>query len=262
MRIRAYTGAGSGRSLPKGLTMIMIGHRGARFEAPENTIPGFRYALGLGLQAMEFDIRMTSDGHLVVIHDATVDRTTNGSGEVSSFTLAEIQALDARSTFEDWPEPCRVPTFAEVLDLIGHLPELLVEIKGDTDERLDEIVPKAVAEIESRGIASQVTITSFNAHALEVAQQVAPNIRRGFIGDWNSQDYLDNAVRLGCVQVDANHVKADRAIVAKARSLRMRVVGWPTNSNEALASVLTLQPDLFCTDAPTLLADLVASRRA
>ncbi len=240
--------------------MIMIGHRGARFEAPENTVPGFRYALGLGLQAMEFDIRMTSDGQLVIIHDATVDRTTNGTGEVSSFTLAEIQALDARSTFDDWPEPCRVPTFAGVLDVIGHLPELLVEIKGDTDERLDQIVPKAVAEIESRGIASQVTITSFNAHALEVAQRIAPHIRRGFIGDWNTLAFLETATRLGCAQIDANHVNADRAIVAKAKSLRMRVVGWPTNSEEALESVLTLDPDLFCTDAPALLAGLVAKR--
>ncbi len=240
--------------------MIMIGHRGARFEAPENTIPGFQYALNLGLQAVEFDIRMTSDGALVIIHDATVDRTTNGEGEVSSFTLVDLQALDARSTFEDWPEPCRVPTFAEVLDIVGHLPELLVEIKGDTDERLDEIVPKAIAEIEARGLATQVTITSFNAHALEVVQRVAPHIRRGYIGDWNTQDFLETAVRLDCAQIDANHVNADRAIVAKAKSLRMRVVGWPTNSAEALESVLTLGPDLFCTDAPTLLEELVAAR--
>jgi len=238
----------------------MIGHRGARFEAPENTIPGFRHALGLGLQAVEFDIRMTSDGHLVIIHDATVDRTTNGAGDVSSFTLAEIQALDARSTFEDWPEPCRVPTFAEVLDEVGHLPELLIEIKGDTNERLDEIVPRTIAEIESRGIGGQVTITSFNAYALDVAQRVAPGIRRGFIGDWNTLDYLDTAVRLECSQIDVNHVNADRAIVAKAKSLRMRVVGWPTNSDEALESVLTLDPDLFCTDAPTLLTELVPAR--
>ena len=98
--------------------MQLIGHRGARFEAPENTIPGFRYAIDLGLTAVEFDIRMTGDGHLVVIHDATVDRTTNGEGEVSSFTLDRIQALDARSTFPEWPEPCVVPTFSQVLDAV------------------------------------------------------------------------------------------------------------------------------------------------
>lgn len=71
--------------------MDLIGHRGARFEAPENILSGFRYAIALGLTAVEFDVRMTFDDHLVVIHDATVDRTTNGTGEVASLTLAEIQ---------------------------------------------------------------------------------------------------------------------------------------------------------------------------
>jgi glycerophosphoryl diester phosphodiesterase len=234
----------------------MIGHRGARFEAPENTVPGFRYALGLGLQALEFDIRMTKDEQIVVIHDATVDRTTNGTGDVSSFTLAEIQALDARSIFPDWPEPCRVPTFAEVLDVVGHLPELLVEIKGDAAERLDVIVPKMIVEIRSRRIGKSVTITSFEPYALELARREAPEIRRGYIGRGDIQEFLDTAVRLDCAQIDANHTTADRALVATARSLRMRVVGWPTNSQEDLDSVRTLAPALFCTDRPTLLTEL------
>jgi glycerophosphoryl diester phosphodiesterase len=238
--------------------MLMIGHRGARFEAPENTVPGFRYALGLGLQAMEFDIRMTKDEQLVVIHDATVDRTTDGEGEVASLTLAELQALDARATFPDWPEPCHVPTFAEVLDVVGHLPELLVEIKGDAPERLDAIVPKVIAEIRARGIAPQVTITSFEPYALDLARRESPEIRRGYIGRWDAPDFLETAVRLDCAQIDANHTTADRGLVAKARSLRMRVVGWPTNSQDDLESVRTLEPALFCTDRPTLLATLAA----
>jgi glycerophosphoryl diester phosphodiesterase len=81
----------------EGTAMILIGHRGGRFEAPENTLPGFRYALDLGLEAVEFDLRLTRDGQVVVIHDSTVDRTTNGTGAVADLTLAEIQALDARA---------------------------------------------------------------------------------------------------------------------------------------------------------------------
>ena len=242
--------------------MLMIGHRGARFEAPENTVPGFRYALGLGLRAVEFDVRMTRDGQLVVIHDATVDRTTDGSGEVSSFTLAELQALDARSIFPDWPEPCPIPTFGEVLDIVGHLPELLVEIKGDAPERLEQIVPQTIAELRSRDIGSQATITSFEPYGLELARREAPEIRRGYIGRWDTQEFLDTAVRLDCAQIDANHTTADRALVAKARSLRMRVVGWPTNSRADLDSVRTLEAELYCTDNPTLLAALTAGPEA
>jgi len=236
--------------------MLMIGHRGARFEAPENTVPGFHYAIDLGLSAVEFDIRMTKDDQLVIIHDSTVDRTTDGEGDVSSFTLAEIRALDARSIFPEWPEPCPVPTFDEVLDIVQVLPELLIEIKTDAPGRLDRIVPATIDEIRRRDIAERVTITSFDPYALEVALRTEPAIRRGYIGKGDSQEFLDTAVRLDCGQIDANHASADRGLVTKAKALGMRVVGWPTNSREDLESVLTLEPDLFCTDAPTLLAEL------
>jgi glycerophosphoryl diester phosphodiesterase len=236
--------------------MIIIGHRGARFEAPENTVPGFRYAIDLELGAVEFDIRMTRDDQLVVIHDATVDRTTNGQGEVASFTLEQLQSLDARSIFPDWPEPCVVPTFGEVLDVVQILPELFVEIKGDTPVRLDTIVPATIAEILRRDIADRVTITSFDPYALEVARRVAPEIRRGLIGDWDTQQFLDRAVALDCAQADARHATADPGLIAKVRSLGMRVIGWPTNSQEDLDSVLAMGPQLFCTDNPTLLIEL------
>lgn len=238
--------------------MLIIGHRGARFEAPENTEPGFRHAIGLGLSAVEFDIRMTSDEQLVIIHDATVDRTTNGEGEVASFTVAEIQALDARSIFPDWPEPCVVPTFGEALDAVQSLPELLVEIKGDAPGRLEQIVPATVAEVLRRKIGDRVTITSFEPYALELAQRADRQIRRGYIGNWDSREFLDTAVRLDCAQIDVRAVTADRGLVAKARSLGMRVVGWPTNSREDLDRVVALDVDCFCTDSPTLLMALCA----
>lgn len=236
--------------------MQIIGHRGARFEAPENTVPGFRYAIDLGLTAVEFDIRMTSDSHLVVIHDATVNRTTNGQGRVSSYTLEAIQALDARSTFPDWPEPCGVPTFGQVLDVVDVLPELLVEVKSDTPKRLDCIVSATLAEVERRNLGDRVTITSFDPYALGVTRREAPQIRRGYIGDWNDREYLDTALALGCLQIDARHSTADRALVAEAKSHGMRTVGWPTNSEEDLDGVLALGADMFCTDTPTRLMAL------
>jgi glycerophosphoryl diester phosphodiesterase len=238
--------------------MILIGHRGGRFEAPENTLPGFRYALDLGLEAVEFDLRLTRDGQVVVIHDSTVDRTTNGTGAVADLTLAEIQALDARAIFPDWAEPCRVPTFAEVLDVVGVLPGLLVEIKHDEPGRLARLVPLAVAEIKRRGIEDRVTLTSFDPHALELARSAAPEIRRGYIGNWDSQEFLDTAIELECGQIDARHATADRDLVRQARARGMRVVGWPTNSEEDLASVLALEPEMYCSDRPTLLRELTA----
>lgn len=137
--------------------------------------------------------------------------------------------------------------------MVDHLPTLLVEIKGDTPDWLDRIVPATLAEITRRELGDRVTLTSFDPYALELARREAPLIRRGFIGDWNEPHYLDTAIALGCVQIDARHATADRGLVAQAKDQGMRVVGWPTNSAEDLASVRALAADLACTDAPTLL---------
>jgi glycerophosphoryl diester phosphodiesterase len=238
--------------------MRIVGHRGARFEAPENTLPGFRYAVELGLRSVEFDVRMTADEQLVIIHDDTVDRTTNGAGKVSDLTLSEIRALDARSIFPDWPEPCFVPTLAEVLDIVQELPDVIIEIKSDTEERQDRIVPATIAEIRRRDIVNRVTITSFNPYALEIAQREAPMIRRGYIGKWDTEHFLDRSVEIGCGQADVHHPTGSHELVSKAKSLGMRVICWPTNSREELDNVLTFDPDLFCTDSPTLLRALYA----
>src|SRR5918997_3731451 len=85
---------------------VNLAHRGASALAPENTIEAFRLAVEAGAGGLELDVHMTRDGHLVVIHDATVDRTTNGTGAVSDLTLTEVLALDARSIHQDWPGPC------------------------------------------------------------------------------------------------------------------------------------------------------------
>lgn len=239
--------------------MILLGHRGARFEAPENTLPGFRYAIDLGLEAVEFDLRLTRDGEVVVIHDETVDRTTNGTGAVADLTLAEIQRLDARSIFPDWPEPCTVPTFGEVLDVVGVLPRMEVEIKADTTERMREVITLATAEARRRGLHERVTFTSFQEEALEMAREIAPEIKRGFIGTAETQAFLDTAVRLGVARIGARNTSARPEIVAKARSLGMLVVGWPTNTPEDLETVRRFGMDLACTDAPTLIRELIDS---
>ena len=240
--------------------MQILGHRGARFEAPENTIPGFRYAVELGLKAVEFDIRMSSDGHLVIMHDATVDRTTNGTGEIAALTLAEIQALDARSIFPEWPEPCPVPTFAEVLEAVRSMDILQVEIKGDTHERLDEIVPKTLATITEAGLEAQTTIVSFDVYTLALCQRLAPQIGRGYIGDWNSPEFIRQAQELECTDAGAYNLKADPAIVVQAQALGIRVTGWPTNSDEEFEHALAFNPEIACTDTPTALAQKLAAK--
>ncbi len=240
--------------------MLIVGHRGARHEAPENTLPGFRHALGLGLKLVEFDVRMSADGHLVIIHDDSVDRTTTGTGKVAEMTLAELQALDARAAFPDWPEPCVIPTFAEALEVCRGFPIILVEIKKDTPERLNVIVPKTIEEIRRQGLESQARIISFDTHALEIAQHDAPEIKRHLIGDWNAEHFLEDAIRLEVVQIEAHHPTADRALVRRAREAGFSIGAWQTNSEEDLRSVLEMEPDVFSSDCPTYIRTLIGDR--
>ena len=238
--------------------MIVMGHRGARFEAPENTIPGFRYAVELGLQAVEFDIHLTADDKLVVIHDATVDRTTNGSGAVSELTLEQIRALDARSIFPDWPEPCVVPTFAEVLDVIGHFETIEVEIKTYTPERLERVVPMVLDELQSRSLPGDVFVTSFDTYALELTQRLAPEQPLGYIGAWDSPDFLETAKRLGASRAGIPFPTGSAEIVRAAQDAGMTAAGWPTNTREEFDEHMRRGVDAICTDAPTLILGFLA----
>lgn len=132
----------------------VIGHRGNRAHAPENTLESFRQAIALGADALEMDVRLTSDGEVVVLHDPTVDRTTDGRGAVASFTWSEVRRLDAGArfsadggrTFSYRGRGIRIPAFAEVLEAFPNIP-ILVEVKTATAApRLRELIEQHGAE--------------------------------------------------------------------------------------------------------------------
>lgn len=235
----------------------LTGHRGAGGEAPENTLSGFRYAKRLGLTAVEFDIHLSRDDQLVVIHDATVDRTTNGSGPVADFTAAELAALDARAAFPDWPEPCGVPTLPEVLDVIGDLERVQVEIKRDERERLERLVPAVLRLVSERGLTDRVVVTSFEPVALELVQRHAPLQPRGYIGAWDSQDFLDTAVRLGCRWAHVSSRTGAADTVAACHAAGLGVFGWPCNDEATLRRLLVWGVDGFTTDHPTAMRSVL-----
>ncbi len=240
--------------------MLIIGHRGARHEAPENTIPGFRHAVEIGLTAVEFDVQLTGDGHPVVIHDGTVDRTTNGSGPVSSFTLAELQTFDAHDRFPDWPESCHIPTLAEVLDVVQDMSYLLIEIKRDRTERLERIVPAVIAEIRKRKLSRKVTISSFDPSALDLALETAREIPRMLNGAWREPNLRARAIAAGCTDVDFDALETGQDHVDWARAEGMGIVGWPCNAGEDLDRLLAYGVDGVGTDRPALVQELCWQR--
>jgi len=143
---------------------LVIGHRGNSAHAPENTVESFRQALALGVDGVEFDVRLSADGELVVIHDPTVDRTTNASGHVARLTLKQLREFDAGYRFGPTTYPYRdrgitIPTVAEALDSTAPLP-VIIEVKSI------EAAEPLVALVRQRRDEKRVTIGSFVPRAL------------------------------------------------------------------------------------------------
>ena len=153
----------------------VIAHRGFSGAAPENTLAAVRAAIEVGADMVEIDVTLTSDGHIVVIHDETLDRTTTGSGRVSDFTLAELQRLDAGGWFAPRFAGERIPTLDQVLDEIEGRILLNVEIKSEAVER--GVVTKVASAIRKRGMMEHVVVSSFSPTALQQMHFEAPEIR-------------------------------------------------------------------------------------
>lgn len=233
----------------------LVGHRGAREEAPENTIAGFQYARDLGLDAVELDVRLSRDHTLVVIHDATVDRTTSASGPVADFTAAELAAMDARGSCPSWPEPVEIPTLDSALPALARFPLIQVEIKRDTDARMEEIARMLISAMSDAGLADRVILSSFEPAAIEAIARIAPQQRRALIGAYDSPSFLETALSLGCSQADISLESGSADIVSRAHEHGLRVVGFQCNSIDALERALDLGMDAATSDVPSRILD-------
>ena len=159
---------------------LIYGHRGASGHAPENTLEAFRLAMDMGADGFELDVHMSKDSELVVIHDETVDRTTDGTGLVRELTLEQLQALDACNGMENY-RGAKIPTLAEVFELIRDTHHIVnVEVK--TDEWFyPQIEEKCLALAKEKGVEDRVIYSSFNHHTLMKLRQLEPDAKLGML---------------------------------------------------------------------------------
>jgi len=160
----------------------IVAHRGASSTRPENTIPSFEEAIRLGAGIVEFDVRLSRDRVPVVIHDAAVDRTTDGTGPVHELTAEELSSLNAGTA----AEPTPLPTLAEVLRCTSGRTAIAVEIKNIPGEPAFEptrepIVEAVHAELERQGFDGAVLVVSFNPSSIAASKSVAPDVPTGFL---------------------------------------------------------------------------------
>lgn len=204
---------------------------------PENTLRSFVAAQQAGLDVIELDLHLSKDGHLVVMHDTDVDRTTDGSGPIAEKTLAELRALDAGKGE-------RVPVFEEVLDAVAA--PLQAEIK-------DVAAARALAEVMGRrDLVSRVEVSSFHDEAVAEIARLVPGVRTALIGSRYGTDIVERAVEVGAGTVCLNIRRLTLEVVEAAREANLKIIGWVVNTQDHLRLVRALGLDGATTDYPEI----------
>ena len=158
----------------------IIAHRGDKTHAPENTLAAFKLAAEKGADAIEFDVQLTADRHVIVIHDQTIDRTTNGTGRVSRLALTDLRDLDAGAWFSEQFRGERVPTLDEVFEKVEKHLYMNVELKN-YGTPYDDLVTKVVEQVKKHGVQDRILFSSFLALNLRKARLLMPEVPRGLL---------------------------------------------------------------------------------
>jgi glycerophosphoryl diester phosphodiesterase len=231
----------------------VIGHRGAAASAPENTLAGLRMAYQLGAKWVEFDVRLSADGACIVLHDDTIDRTTDGRGDAALLTFSSLRRHDAGAWFGAKFAGERIPSFEEVIDLLGELGlGANVEIKPAAGQEAETAC--AAIEVLRRCWPTHLPpplLSSFSPVSLEAARDTAPEIARGHLFGRLPANWQAAAERFDCATIHVDQRKLDRnraiEIIAAGYPLLAYTVNEPARARELLAwglsAVFTDCPD-------------------
>ncbi len=241
----------------------IVAHRGGGKLAPENTLAGFDEGARRGHRMVEFDAKLSADGVSFLLHDDTVERTSNGCGAVATMNWAALAALDAGAWFDARHAGEPMPTLEQAaarcraLGLAAN-----VEIKpcpgreAETGER--------VARDTARYWRGAVVplLSSFSVEALDAARRAAPDLPRGLLVDSLPDDWRALTARLGCVALHANHREFDAARVAAIRAAGLHTLAYTVNEPARARELIGWGVDLICTDRIDLIGpDFAASSR-
>jgi glycerophosphoryl diester phosphodiesterase len=233
---------------------IIFAHRGDFVHAPENTLPSFQQALQKGADGVELDAKLTSDGHVIVIHDSTVDRTTDGKGRVATLTLEAIRKLDAGKWFNEKFAGTKVPLLEGVFEIVGKDKMINIELTNYSSPR-DGLALKVCELIKRHNNHSQILFSSFFSSNLKIAAQILPEIPRGLlampglVGLWaRSFGFM-----FGDYQALHPHISnTSREQMQRAHRLKRRVHVWTVNTPEQINQLKEWGVDGIITDDPQM----------
>jgi glycerophosphoryl diester phosphodiesterase len=231
----------------------VVGHRGAALVEPENTLRGIRYALSLGVDRVEIDVHLSKDNELIVMHDTTVDRTTNGTGKIADLTLADIQQLDAGKGE-------RVPILQEVMDVFqdawgqGCKTLLQIELKGEGT------AAPTVEAVKRNGIEDKVVLTCFDAERLTQAKRLLPQALFGFLTSTLHPDPIEIAHQVGANAIHLRHDFATSEWVERVHAAGLQARVWNIDEVERMKWSIALDVDGIGSNNPALLIEVLSGK--
>lgn len=222
--------------------MLKIAHRGAKAYEPENTLQAFRKALELNSDGIELDVHLSADGHIIVMHDDTIDKMTNGKGDINSYTLAELKSFRIAGKFQ-------IPTLNEVFDLVDKKCFINVELKNaDTSKNVVSLIEEYINKKSWN--YEHFIISSFDWNALKEVQKLNPNISIGVL----TEEDLDMALAFA-ETIKAKAIHPDFQLLNKEKVLQIQEKGflvfpWTVNSEEDIQKVKSYQVNGIISDNP------------
>ena len=221
----------------------IVAHRGGGALAPENTLGAIRLGASMGFRGVEFDVMLAGDGTPVVIHDETVDRTTDGRGEVSKMPYSELSLLKIAGKE-------KIPKYEEAAALCRELGLWAnVEIKPaqGRERATGESVARLTRELW-RGAPLAPVLSSFSLEALQSAREVAPELPRGYLVDKIPHGWHSTMRRLGCVALHCNCKEVERKIIAEVHAAGYSILLWTVNEPGVARQMLAMGADCLVTD--------------
>lgn len=233
--------------------MKIIGHRGASGNAPENTHAAMDLAIKHGCHGIETDLQLTKDGEVVVFHDWSVERTTNGKGKVKDLTLDELLKLDAGSWFSKEFENEKIPTLEELIKFIPKDLLLNLEIKSQIlDNR--GIEEKLVKILETNNRIENIVISSFNHKSLERVEKLNPEIKLGLLYEAYFIDPIKaiKSNKLDLYSLHPSYYYIDQELIDNSHRNDLKVYAWTVNDLEAGKKLKDMGVDGLITNFPEL----------
>ena len=232
----------------------IFAHRGSSAHAPENTLAAFELAIHQGAPAIELDAKYCLDGHVVVIHDQTVDRTTGSTGKVRQLPLKALKELDAGSFFDSTYKGEKIPTLEEVFETVGRRSFINVEITNYASP-LDDLPDRIAGLVKKFNLADRILFSSFNPLALLRVRQLLPQVPRGLLvfhgasGSW-ARGWIGRRFPCQALHPEASDVTA--SLVARTHQAGRRMHVYTVNQPEEMRRLINLGIDGIFTDDPPL----------